>query len=627
MLNKTTVSSVVLASALAGSIVNAGEGHKPAPQIKVSCPTANLEEYRKVAMLAKELGATHLAADQIEPSMWQWNLDRRDPYPNWSIQRPTLFKYIVPKELKAYLPEEYANRNLEMLRKRVEIIKEFGLKTVFSGMEPAYLPEKAYREHPEWRGPRCDHPRRSRKEYYAPCLDNPEMRRIYVDTVAELCRVAPFESFELMTNDSGGGLCWYPKLYPGMNGPSCCYSVPLATRIVNMLSIFQEGAAKAGLSNVKVNLSRYFRQEEVRATLPFLKPNQFLMGQNASGKSPRSLIGYMSTHQEHTFPVYCLSRMVKIASQLQTAQEHPEYDMNIVLRGLDEFDTIRFLRKFLKKKITAGQAGVYAALNEFAADLVGSERAPKLVEAWDLVERAYDALEGFNTGGHLFTLGTVHQRWLTRPLVMFPGELKPEEKNYYRQFQFQAQTEADADNLLDLQGYRWLSGYGAYFLYNNIYWTSVAPRLSRAANLLSELIPASLDSETKHYLELQTKKVQLYQCIAYNALNVIHYQEILDRTDYKRVPVDTTFDAFEQGDEQLYKLERILRDDINNTVRIIRLLESTTEPLLIHASSDDMESVMVLGTRRKLLDDLNRKIDIMENHRREPERLYKSYNR
>ncbi len=69
-------------------------------RIKVSANTANLKEYRKLAEFAKDLGATHLGADQIEPSMWQWNADRRDPYPNWSLQRPTLFKYIVPKELE-----------------------------------------------------------------------------------------------------------------------------------------------------------------------------------------------------------------------------------------------------------------------------------------------------------------------------------------------------------------------------------------------------------------------------------------------------------------------------------------------------------------------------------------------
>ena len=140
-------------------------------------------------------------------------------------------------------------------------------------------------------------------------------------------------------------------------------------------------------------------------------------------------------------------------------------------------------------------------------------------------------------------------------------------------------------------------------------------------------MPHAKDGEIAHYLEMQSKKAEMYLCIALNALHVISYQEILDRTDYTQKPVDTTLEAFEQGDIRLYKLERIMRDEINNTVKIIRLIESTPEPLLQHAPGDNMESVMILGTREKLLKDLYRKIEVMENHRNDPARLYKNYNR
>ena len=600
---------------------------QPKRLVKVGCPTANIEQYRKLAVLAKAFGATHLAADQIEPSMWQWNIDRKDPYPNWSIERPTIFKFIVPKELKGYIPEDYANRNLNTLKERMKILKEFGYKTTFNGMTPEYLPEAVYRKHPAWRGPRCDHPRRARKEYYAPCLDNPEVRKMYVEAIAELCRIAPFDSFELMTNDSGGGLCWYPKLYPGPNGPTACYFVPMAHRVVNLLTMFQEGAQKAGLKDVKVNLSRYFTREMLENALPLLKKNQYLMGKSATGSVERKVIGYMSVHREHTFPMNCMTRMVQIATQLQSAQATPEQDLHIMFRGLDEYDTIEFLKKYLNKKIAPGRAGVYNVLTDFAADLVGKEQAHKLVTVWDDVEKVHDALEAFETGGHLFTLGTVHQRWMTRPLVMFPNELKPEEKDYYRQFQFQAQTEADADNMIDLQGYRWLSGYSTVFLMQRLYYNQIASRLDRGAKTLMSLKPYAKNKDVADYLEIQSKKLRLYNCIARNAFNVIRYQYILDNTDYKRVPKDTTLVAREQGDVELYNLEGIMRNEINNTLEMIELISSTEKPLLQHAKSDEFESCMILGTREKVLSDLRKKVDIMENHRRDPERLYRSYNK
>ena len=596
-------------------------------RIKVSANTANLDEYRKLAEFAKEMGATHCGADQIEPSMWQWNQDRYDPYPNWSLYRPTLFKYIVPKELKKYLPEDYAKRNLKTLIERGKILKEFGLKATFNGMEPAYLPEQAYREHPEWRGPRCDQTRRARKEYYAPCLDNAEMRRIYVDAVAELCRLVPFETFELMTNDSGGGLCWNPRLYPGMNGPAACYFVPMADRIVNFMSVFQEGAAKAGLPNAEVNLSRYFANDIVENVIPKLKKNQAICGRTAKGKSFSMTIGYMSGHNEHTFPVAGLSRIVKIAEQLQNVQKNPDCSVNISLRSVYDFDAMRFLRKYFKTKVPQGISGRYLLLNEFASDFVGKEHADELVQAWDNIERAHDFMEHLNTGGHIFTLGTVHQRWLTRPLVGFPGELKPEEKQYYREFQFQAQSEADADNLVDLQGYRWLSGFSSVFAYTALFYQKFAPKVESAAKIFKKLIPFAKDKDVAHYLEMQSKKAEMYFCIGRNALHMISYQEILDRTDFTKTPEDTVLEADEQGDIRLYKLHRIHRDEVNNTVRIIRLIESTPEPLLQHAPSDEFETVMTLGTREKVLKDLYKKIEIMENHRRDLLRVYKDYNR
>ena len=250
--------------------------------IALSCPTDNLDEFRAMAAFAKSIGATHLDACQIEPSLWQWEQDRNDPYPNWSMYRPTIFKFIVPDELKAYLPADYAARNLQRLRERAAVLKEFGLKSAFSGMEPAYLPEQAYLDHPEWRGPRCDQARRARTEYYAPCLDDPGMRAIYLRTVTQLCRICPFDRFELRSNDSGSGFCWVQTLYPGMNGPDRCWGGDMATRVVAFMSLLQSGAAQAGLPDTKVNIRANFGGDgpAIRAAL---RPGQSINNTTKDG--------------------------------------------------------------------------------------------------------------------------------------------------------------------------------------------------------------------------------------------------------------------------------------------------------------------------------------------------------
>lgn len=588
-------------------------------KISLECPTADLREYRKLAELAKELGATHLSASQIEPSMWQWNVNRYDPYPNWSLHRPTVFKYIVPEALKPYLPADYAKRNLDTLAERVAILKEFGLKATFAGMEPAYLPEAVYRDHPSWRGPRCDQARRARTEYYAPCIDNPEVREMYVNAVAELCKVAPFEHFQLLTNDSGGGLCWNDRLYPGKNGPLACKHIPIGERVVNFLSIFQEGARIAGYE-AEVNV-RNILDHDAPAVLPLLKPGQSINNRTLEHETFTEEVGFRNCYLEFTTPVARLSRMGHIAEQLQKVQAAQDHNLLIALRDPDETDTIAFVKKYLGR-MPEGIVGRYTALTDMAADFVGPELADKLVRVWDLIEKVNARFDHLESGGHIFTLGTVHQRWLVRPFVAFPGELKPEEKNYYREFQFQAQSEEDADNMLDLQAHRWIGGYsGQVQLEKSV--NAAMPQLNQAIALMRELSETA--GTAQDYLKSQLLKLKLYRCIIRNANNVCKFQTILDRTDYSEEPKDTSLNIWEQGDIRYFKVNEIMREEIDNTLEIISLLEQAETPILQTAPSTELETVMTYAPN--VVENLKKKIAIMENHRRDFTRLYKSYNR
>ena len=138
----------------------------------------------------------------------------------------------------------------------------------------------------------------------------------------------------------------------------------------------------------------------------------------------------------------------------------PDANLSFTFRSLEDVDAIEFVKRY-NGKIAPGEAAAQKALEEFAASRVGAEDAAALAGVWNDVERICERVDYLETGGHVFMLGTVHQRWLTRPFVAFPEELKPEEKDYYRAYQFQAQTEADADDRSDLQANKWLKGYGA----------------------------------------------------------------------------------------------------------------------------------------------------------------------
>ena len=259
-----------------------------------TCPTNSTEEFRRLAMQAAELGATHVSISDLPKSRWQWDLDLNDPYPNWGMLVTSIFKVVVPEELKSFLPADYAKKNLQIVKERCAILKELGLKAAFFGKEPSWLPETVYQAHPDWRGPRCEHPRRARHTYYAPCIDQPEVLAMYRKAVAELCRQAPIEVFSLLTNDSGGGICWSVSLYPGQNGPSLCEKRSYADRVVGFMSTIQDGAKDAGLTaEVSMNYGAgMISAAEVSSVITSLRPGQAINFKTRDESVPTRIIGY-----------------------------------------------------------------------------------------------------------------------------------------------------------------------------------------------------------------------------------------------------------------------------------------------------------------------------------------------
>lgn len=593
--------------------------------LTVGCPTSGIGEFRELAEFAKSIGATHVDACQIEHSLWQWNADRNDPYPNWSMHRPSVFKFIVPPELEAYLPGDYAARNLKALKERAAVLKELGLKADFMGMEPAYLPERAYLDHPAWRGARCDQARRARTEYYAPCVENPEVRKMYVDATAELCRACPFDRFKFRCNDSGSALCWSERLYSGQNGPEACHDIPYGKRVADAMSIFQEGAAKAGLGGAKVNFRASMGPEA--AILPWLKPGQSVNNKTAQGKSAFFVVGFPNRFTDATAPVLGLTRLPRLVQQLQTAEENPGADVEVGLRSPLELCAKELLRRHAKAPVGKGPVAKWQAVREVAAAFVGEEHATELAEGYEALESAVEKTESFYTGGHLFLLGSLHQRWFLRPFVAFPRELKADERDWWRGYIFQAQTEEDAENLLDLQGHRWLSGYGGAVLSNMAISRGALPLAEKALAVFSKAQGWAVDERARRYLEDQAWKVSMYICIMKNARNAIEFQSILDRTDHSAVPCDSSPAIDEQGDLRLHKLNLIVRAEIDNSLKMIEILEKAKDPVFDFAASDAEETIMRLGPKETVIRSLRRRIATMEAHRRDFLRLYRSYNK
>jgi hypothetical protein len=217
-----------------------------------------------------------------------------------------------------------------------------------------------------------------------------------------------------------------------------------------------------------------------------------------------------------------------------------------------------------------------------------------------------------NSGGTIFYLGSVQQRWLTRPLVPFPSELKPEEKEYYRKFQFQARTEKDADNLADLQASVIYSGWSGRHHVSRIL-REVESRVSTARRIASKLDDPML-----------AKRLDVFACLIRNARNCVSYQAQLDRVRElgikpERRPVGGT----QSGWDRQLMLETA-RAEIDNTARLMQILRTSPEPLMHLAASKAEEDIRVLGP--DLIAQLQKKLDIMNAHWEDYERVFTTPN-
>ncbi len=617
-------------------------------KLTLSCPTSSLEEFTRLADLAQEIGFTHVAVSHLPKARWQVRIDPSDPYPNWNMRYPAILTTAVPEPLREWVSHDHGQRCMEILAGRGAILRRRELKAAFFGTEPMWLPEAAFEKHPEWRGPRSDYPGRSPKPYHAVCVDHPQVLAMYRQATAEICRAAPVELFEFKANDAGTGFCWSETLYQGANGPEACKHRTYTERFVDFLSAIQRGAKDEGLfAQVEVNIRTTPKESE--ATWPQLKEGQVIANINHLGKLSRVSAGFCTYHGRgtgksatgpgkntmcatfgnyaygsHTTPVMDVPQPLLYAEQLERVFEQRETD------GLIYIPSVHCGELFdLSKEYSHGRAPGVASQREavlaVARRRVGNAAAPLLLEAWGRIQRAVgDGLSKIQYGGPLFMMGTVSQRWLIRPLVPFPLELKPAEKDYYRKFQFTARSEAQAADLMDLQGVSLIRRKGMTWdaaNNNEALETEVAVKLLKGS--IAELEAArtalrrarAVAQDAAAGLETETLELRLAAliCVIHNAICTAKYQDFLEGC------ATPHGNAREKSGGVPEEVREIINADLANTRELIELLESTAIPVLEMAATPSEEDVFTLGP--DLVGQLRNKIRITQAHFEDHRRL------
>ncbi len=595
----------------------------------------DLVQFDRKAALSQELGATHMVITEGLP-LATWEFDQADPYPAWFMHHASLLKIFPPKDVQPYVNMDYAARVSAILEKRCDILRKYGLKAVWNANEPAVMPEPFFTAYPELRGPRIDQPNRSRKAHFAPSVDEPEMLRMYRESMQLLLKHCPeVELFNWVTTDAGSGFDWAPSLYPGINGNSKYKDRPMEERVSGFLINAQKAARDSGHA-IAININPIaprqwmiptFSPEVLRAIVRLLPRGLAVQGLEGPDGRPFGGGGTGSGAGGTFSPVVGIvvpslngGGPRSGAAPLETRQAPAKVPERVVI-NLGDATTIDFNYRLLKStrgKPMRSLLERVTALRAFAVSEVGEEQADNLIEVWSALNDVERNLNILNFGGML-RFGHVLNRWLTRPLAPFPDDLNSAEKKDYRQFLFQAKGEEQAGNLVDIQAMRMYEGWGARMLFQRTIETTL-PQMRTALSRVELLRDAGKDEAARKQWDLMGKRLEAVIYLLQSADNMVSYQAQLDRVKTLGAKPEANPVLGVQSGWDRTELMETARKEIDTMVNLKRLLESTKEPILDLAPTPEEESIMRLGPN--VAAQLKHKIDVMNAHWRDYDRLF-----
>lgn len=558
---------------------------------------ADLADFEAFAVRAQASGATHIDITQSLPLAF-WEYDRpNDPYPAWVISKIGLLKLTRPAALRSYIPAEHSEQVLAMLEARGKVLRKLGLKAWLLASEPAMLPEAVYRDHPLWRGARVDHPARSRVARFSPSVDNPEVLALFREAMALLLRRVPeIDMIQFLTNDSGSGLDWSPGLYSGQFGHTLYRDRPMDERLRGFFDVLQAGATDVATTvDLRITLTR--EPDPMRIVRKLSRNTAIENLEGPDGAPYIADAGRSDGYSNPFYPVVGIPRIAEFVNDLAAASAAPTRRLRVVLsdtRNRELFFTAydRFQAKPAKDRI-----GQLSLLREIARERVGADHADDLLELWLRVQDTSDLVALLNTGGYIYFLGSVEQRWLTRPFVPFPGEIPAADKAYYRRFQFQALDEAHAETLSDVQATDVYGGWSGRHFVNRVS-TPIERKMTEAMQFATRIGDADL-----------ARRFEIVRCVVRNARNAVSYQAQLDRVRRLGIPPDQSPVVETQSSWDRQLMMETARTEIDNTAVLMQLLGERPADYLLLASKPEEEDISQLGPN--LHEQLQHKLDLM----------------
>ena len=589
-------------------------GQESQKVILVRNQSHSIEEFRTYAKLAarfKPFGQVQMEISALADKSWYEIPAGGSPWHEYCCYIATPWKFFPHPDIAPHLPADWVAANRRLLLAKAKIVREYGLVPFVYAKSTHFLPESFFLQHPNLRGPRVDHPRRSNREEFSWCTDLPETREYIRWMIMEMKKNIP-DLATIVTgfNDSGAGLCRADRQYPGPNGPAHCRSIPTNKRVRVLCKTIHQAAQDAG-GDVTIRLGNAnFSDTETKGVKASLPPNTFI------NKKDSALV-ITGTQINRLYPFQGLVDPLEVLNQL-AAFNDPQIT-TILLRFADQYygradDSPAAIAKFAD----VFQAGFQSPLQsqQQRLDMLG-----EISEAWggkenreavsDAFVAMHEGLEKIQTIAPSYyrqpLFLRVSSRFLNRPLLIKPQKLTAEEEAYFLPHVFDINEEEARDDYIDGHGGR-ISGTPHW---RHATFLSGLNDLRHAAQLLE----STQNAPEAEWFENVSLGLRMYASLLRSMDNFYHAQQIRDRhreAIQSDVPIKLTKTYSFEGDPDFIPYNDIQRDEYDNARELLDLLEQGGWAHVARARDKKHEDTFLLGP--EFPSQVRTKIKLMRRH-------------
>ncbi len=537
-----------------------------------------------------------------------------NPWNEYASNNPAIYKFYPDPRIAQFIPGEFVLKNRKLLLDKAKILTENGMDAAFFGNEPAFLPPAFFEAYPQLRGPRVDHPRRSRSACFSPCLSTREMQEMYTGMMKDLLRNVPnLKTFFFKTNDAGSGNCWSDWLYSGPNGPEGCRGESTGQRLAELMQAMQNGAAGNG-NSIDIYLSH--PQGSSNFTDPERADIQDRLPAHCYFKStPGHEIISLGSEMGSLYPVKGICDIWSYLEDIEKIDIRKPQTIFISFssyydRGNESADIENLILSILADHFgdepAAGET-VQQKLHRYCAAWAGERYADTLYHAFTDLHKAF-ALRRSDFGNLAGIYWDVSSRMINRPLLAAPQRLTEAEESYFLPFIFNVSaTEARMD-YLDIHGGRWTLPLESVRRYTAM--------ISDICTKLETIIPEASNQDFIKKMELA---LRVHASLVRSCGNFTEAQQIRDdNADKLNGPVHRpSKESTWTGDADLLRFNEIMRNELDNTAELTSLLQNGGLEVLCHANDKVHEDCFLLGP--DIIAQLKMKYRIMISHWRDIE--------